>query len=665
VTNFVAAGGKGVRFNYGEWNSVRQSSIVSSGHGVLFNLGSFVAVSFSTVVAANNAVYLLDYSSGVVQNSYVQSASTGVMADGSTGTLVGHIVAAITGTNGSAVAARGGVNLSVTSSTLQGGLLGAGLFVDAGNKGLIRLSTNVVSGSRYGIRVSSQAPDAEVWITSNVVVSTLSTTTDSYGLYLEGLRTGATVYNNSFVTRARGGAAARTHFGAFIKSSGNIQFHRNRISNPGRVAVGSYEAVRLTNGHRVSFMYNDVHSSGAFTTHHMLRLISGSTANVVANNIFASSATAVSSATVSVDAGSQAGFSSDFNDYFSSNSALGFFWGTTAAQGLEAWKAASGEDGNSISAHPQWYSITGEDFHPLSTVGRYDPATQSFTGDALDSPVIDAGDVNEDFNAEPAPNGFRVNQGSYGGTAEASKSNESFAGCAVVRFVHKNNGPYTTIGSALASLPGTLTGHSCVVIQDGATYDEQVTVRNFTNNGSSISIFANPVSGVRPVIDPPAGSTAAFQVANSSVNLLYMDVRPTVEPVAYGVLTSSAYVSVTSITVDGGVWAAGIAVSSRNAVAYSSVSVGDAHGIWLMGSTMTTVGDSRSSNTAAGRYALYLQGASSNTVSGGMFLGLTRLEAGSIWNVLETSTFTAAPAAGAGVVAFVQSSSNTLRDAYG
>ena len=43
----------------------------------------------------------------------------------------------------------------------------------------------------------------------------------------------------------------------------------------------------------------------------------------------------------------------------------------------------------------------------------------------------------------------------------------------------------------LAALPTTLTGHSCVIIRDGATYTEQVTVQNFVNNGASITIRAD------------------------------------------------------------------------------------------------------------------------------------------------------------------------------
>ena len=42
--------------------------------------------------------------------------------------------------------------------------------------------------------------------------------------------------------------------------------------------------------------------------------------------------------------------------------------------------------------------------------------------DSSTSPCIDAGDPNSDWNAEPWPNGKRINMGAYGGTDQASKN---------------------------------------------------------------------------------------------------------------------------------------------------------------------------------------------------------------------------------------------------
>lgn len=63
--------------------------------------------------------------------------------------------------------------------------------------------------------------------------------------------------------------------------------------------------------------------------------------------------------------------------------------------------------------------VEGE-YHLLSTAGRWD--VNDWVNDTLASPCIDAGDPCSPIGVEPNPNGGIVNQGVYGGTAEASKS---------------------------------------------------------------------------------------------------------------------------------------------------------------------------------------------------------------------------------------------------
>jgi hypothetical protein len=62
------------------------------------------------------------------------------------------------------------------------------------------------------------------------------------------------------------------------------------------------------------------------------------------------------------------------------------------------------------------------DYHLKSQAGRWDPKTESWVKDHVTSPCIDAGDPNSPVGDEPPPNGGRINMGTYGGTAEASKS---------------------------------------------------------------------------------------------------------------------------------------------------------------------------------------------------------------------------------------------------
>jgi len=62
------------------------------------------------------------------------------------------------------------------------------------------------------------------------------------------------------------------------------------------------------------------------------------------------------------------------------------------------------------------------DYHLMSTIGRWDPTTESWVTDPIDSPCLDMGDPNMPFGDESYPHGGRLNLGAYGGTPEASMS---------------------------------------------------------------------------------------------------------------------------------------------------------------------------------------------------------------------------------------------------
>jgi len=88
------------------------------------------------------------------------------------------------------------------------------------------------------------------------------------------------------------------------------------------------------------------------------------------------------------------------------------------------WEGGTGN----ISEDPCFVRFEGYDdpnlwdFHLQSKIGRWDPNLQSWVNDSNTSACIDAGDTDMDWSAEPWPNGKRLNMGSYGATAEASKN---------------------------------------------------------------------------------------------------------------------------------------------------------------------------------------------------------------------------------------------------
>ncbi len=86
------------------------------------------------------------------------------------------------------------------------------------------------------------------------------------------------------------------------------------------------------------------------------------------------------------------------------------------------WYDSAQPGTGSISNNPEFASLSpsGEDFHLMSTVGRYTP--NGWTTDGISSPCIDAGDPVSVWTNEPSPNGGRINMGAYGNTKEASRT---------------------------------------------------------------------------------------------------------------------------------------------------------------------------------------------------------------------------------------------------
>ncbi|HBT62074.1 MAG TPA: hypothetical protein DEB40_10065, partial [Elusimicrobia bacterium] len=259
-----------------------------------------------------------------------------------------------------------------------------------------------------------------------------------------------------------------------------------------------------------------------------------------------------------------------------------------------------------------------------------------------------------------------ANQGSYGLTAQASLSAPQV--CAVQRNVCKSGCAYSSIQSALDSIsPKTLAGHTCIVIKDAQTYNEQVTVQGFTNNGSSLTFMTDSsVLPNHPIVAPNTeASTAAFHVMQTSVNIFNIDVKPAAN-IQYGVLVSSMRVHVSSVNVDAGdkIWGAGMRLGSWNTISHSSVTAIDAHGFYLSGSTNSAISYSSAANNAASgsKYGLYLNKSSSNTIancfiSSGAYLSGTVSD----FNTISQSTLTS----DSSIYAFyTDSDSNTLTGSY-
>jgi len=77
---------------------------------------------------------------------------------------------------------------------------------------------------------------------------------------------------------------------------------------------------------------------------------------------------------------------------------------------------------DNIAVDPCFADPNNGDCHLKSQAGRWDANEGRWTKDEVTSLCIDAGDPSSPIGLEPFPNGGIINMGSFGGTAEASKS---------------------------------------------------------------------------------------------------------------------------------------------------------------------------------------------------------------------------------------------------
>ncbi|OGS07846.1 MAG: hypothetical protein A2270_01755 [Elusimicrobia bacterium RIFOXYA12_FULL_51_18] len=198
---------------------------------------------------------------------------------------------------------------------------------------------------------------------------------------------------------------------------------------------------------------------------------------------------------------------------------------------------------------------------------------------------------------------------------------DSMSGICPAGFDVKQDGTadYTAIQPAVDALSHNLTSDACIVIRDIAAYGEQVTVRGFITNGYRLRIMAAPgFVNMAPVITPPAGSTAAFVIANDSITITGIDVLAA-NAMPYGILVSSANIAVSTVNIAGGSYIniAGISLSSWSSISDSSITVQGARGVQILGGAMNVL--SHIMAQTGDQTALYLQGASSNTITQSYF----------------------------------------------
>ncbi len=513
-------------------------------------------ISLSTITSngANNAALTLMGSAlDTIQNSYIQG-STAAVISGSTGTVINSNVLVATNTVGSALALQGGsLGLAMSSNTIIPGPQGAGVYLGAGNAGTITLSTNTIPGGRYGLYIAAQQAGTALWISSNTILPVPVAAFNTYGIYLNGLTSGATIQNNGVYYRSPGFTGANLTAPLGTLGCDGLVVSGNRFSNPGMVTAGSIGNAFVESTNNTVFKFNDFHSTGTALANAYLIYLQNSPGTQVRGNVFSSSWTVTSgSSAIGVDAASQAGFLSNYNNFFSSNSFNSIQWGATSLQ--FPWYGAIGQDGRSQSLHPRWAnpSAGAEDFHHLSQAGRWNGV--SFVNDTYTSGLIDAADPSEPFVNELASNGSRPNLGSYSNTAEASKSPAPptspavagvFTSSISVSYGLVSADGYTVIASTAADLTGTLFSSSTANVALAVLAPQSLAPNTtyFLRVGAvwgDYFTLSGVVLATATLANPAAAASPAFGEVNiSSLTVSWLPNGNTVDVTTYSVVLTT------------------------------------------------------------------------------------------------------------------------------
>ncbi|MBI3564296.1 MAG: right-handed parallel beta-helix repeat-containing protein, partial [Elusimicrobia bacterium] len=617
ITGSAMSGLSGVALSLNGSSFTTVSNSFISAPIQIFNQSSSNTIVLSTVTQ----VQIYGSSATTINGCYLGGTT---IVDSSTATLISKNIMSVSGI-GAVIVQNGSRDIALSGNMVLPGAQRGFQFTPtppyAG--GLIAVASNTINfqSTGYGVSLTTAASGTQVWISSNMFLPDLVTGgAGNHALEFNGLTAGATVQFNSFYYRNSAGAAANSYNTIWAMSSPGLTIHHNRINQGGMITSGAYAAIQLTGSPNAGIKYNDLNIQAPVAVAQAAALVlsTGSTGAQLIGNAFNMSLAAAATATVYVDALSQSGFYANYNDYHSLIAPNAVNCAGTVFSAGGAWTCGGGLlDTNSMAFDPFWFNtaVLTEDFHPLSAAGRWNPGSNGFNADATHSLTIDSGDPNDDFSAEQAFNGNRMNIGSYAGTPEASKSvaAASFPGCPTWRNVGVGQ-QFASINQAVASLPPSLTGPECVIIRDGGTYIEQVTVANFTNNGSTIAIFADPGTGLVPTVSPPGGSFAAFNLTNASVTVKGLRVRPSA-PTSYGVYASSPNIVLATMTVvdpAGFFGVKNVLLRSYDTLSFSTVAATAGDAVWVGGNGVLI--DASSITASAGGSAAVAVAGSSNTI---------------------------------------------------
>ena len=696
------------------------NSFVTNTAGTAIYAGGSIGISYSTISAsgsAGNAVYGSNASVNV-NDSYLVSAGTAVYLMNGGYNFISSSTLLAAGGGGTAIYTSG-VNYSTVAYSYLLAPTGMGAHFYSGSYNAVLYTTITANAWGYAIRSSNYGSRVTL---DHAYISNLS----SSGVFLEG-GSYHTISSSTIEADCVGGTALYTTgisystvaysylhnpsgTGMYFASGGNISVVYSTVAANSVTGYAFYSSgasyLTLAN----SYFNNPSGTGGSLNSGSGYNSISFSTITGGGNGYYGINLNGISSNNTlsgSYVSGSTAVYAANASGQFFGNSfvavsaagsgiALGtngfpVFYGNlitggTGGIGINLKNMSSGTPALSsntvlggaygLVVPTAWFSITidsitFQDLSPGATgimfLGDGSAATYSrvaFNSENIAVNVNGLARANTVTMSRPA--------GPRSGTLYEKDSTNKVnwpalpAGC---NFAHNvalgGTESYSSIQAAVDGMGTALSTASCVAITDSSTYPEQVTVKDISTNG--YRLYIRPFSATSPVISPPGASTAAFHVMVDSVTLQGLRVSPS-GSVTYGIISSSAMLVVSSVSVNSNnyISGAGISISSRSLVECSSITVQSGHGLLITGSTNTVLLSTMTS-TSVTKYALYLFKGSSNTIDRSYVYnpdgGGARLETGTRLNYITYSTIASGGSAYTGLYVYF-SDSNTVTNSY-
>ena len=196
-------------------------------------------------------------------NDYIQGWN-GIEISGSTSTVVGGSTMVATNSGGVGPWLTGGsVGLTLSISTLMGGLGAAGVFIDQYDSGTIVISTNVFpAGSSGGINVATQTRGhTGLHHVEHHLCHDHQRDLRRRIFFIGTAHRRHRPAEQHLLSRHR--RPCQQLVGIYAQSSQGLQIDHNRINEPGLITSGNFIAAEFDNDPNTTFKFNDVNANGA------------------------------------------------------------------------------------------------------------------------------------------------------------------------------------------------------------------------------------------------------------------------------------------------------------------------------------------------------------------------------------------------------------------